>query len=146
MRKVLAVLIGSLLTVNCFAFETQTAVENSEFAGYVMRELDTTAEKLTVCVAKEFLIRIAMNMHRPLDVFYWDDEQADEVTNVVDNFCHLLFLGSDDIEYVTNEMWVTGMNLVDSTAALVETFGFERDKALNIAIKTIKDLNEEYGD
>ena len=144
MRKVLVLLIGLFVAANCFGFETQTAVENSKYAAVVMQEVGATVEQATVYVAKKYLVLIAKNMNKPADVFNWSDEQADEVTAVVDNLYHSIYLGKDCNEDVfTNEMWVTQMNLVESIADLVETFGFGRDEALNIAIKTINDLIEE---
>lgn len=141
MRKVILFLIGLFISMNSFAFETQTAVENSKYAAAVMRETGADVEALTIGIAKEYLVLIIKNTDKPCDVFNWSDEQADEVTAVVDNFCRMAFLSDK-----TNEDWIAYMNLVGSTASLVETFGFERDEALNIAAKTIKDLNERYGE
>lgn len=141
MKKLIILLIGLFVATNCFGFETQTAVENSKYAAAVMRETGVNVEALTIGIAKEYLVLIAKNTDKPCDVFNWSDEQADEVTNVVDCFCRMAFLSDK-----TNEDWIAYMNLVGSTASLVETFGFERDEALNIAAKTIKDLNERYGE
>lgn len=149
MRKVIVtILFGLFIAMNSFAFETQTAVENSACATSIIQETGATVEKLTVWVAKEYLILIVKNTNKPLDVFNWSDEQADEVSEVVNNFFYTALVGRDykEFTYGNAMLYEAFTGLVNSTAALVETFGFDKDNAFDIAVKTIRDLNEKYGE
>lgn len=149
MRKVIVtILFGLFIAMNSFAFETQTAVENSACATSIMQETGATVEKLTVWVAKEYLILIAKNANKPLDVFNWSDEQADEVSEVVNSFFYTALVGRDykEFTYGNAMLYEAFTGLVNSTAALVETFGFDKDNAFDVAVKTIRDLNEKYGE
>lgn len=149
MRKVIiTILFGLFIAMNSFAFETQKAVENSACATSIMQETGATVEELTVWVAKEYLILIAKNAKKPLDVFNWSDEQADEVTDVVNRFYYIALVGRDYEKYTFGDamLYEAFTGLVNSTATLVETLGFDEDKAFDVAVKTIKDLNEKYGE
>ena len=146
MRKTILILISLILmTFNGFAFDTQTAVENSEFATAVMEELNMSAEQATVFVAEKCLIWIAKNMHRPLDVFDWDDDKAEEVSAVVNDFYCLALLGReyDELEYRDAVLYENVTIFVEDVATLVETFGFDAYKALDVAVKTTQDI---YGE
>ena len=148
MKRLLVLLMALILGTSAFAFETQTAVENSEFAGYVMEECDITVVHLTTFVARECLIRIVKNMGKPCNVFNWDDDKAEEVSAVVDDFFCLVMLGKyyDELENKDALLYKNTTIFVEDVATLVETFGFDENKALDVAVKTIRDLNEEYGE
>ena len=146
MRKVLLFLVGLFVTVNCFAFETQTAVENSAAATSVIQETGASVELLTVWVAKECLVCIVKNMGKPCDVFNWDDDKAEEVSAVVDDYYCLVLLGRD-CDKLENEYALTFTNItifIEDVATLVETFGFDENNALDIAVKTLTDITEKY--
>ena len=127
----------SLSLMNGFAFETQTAVENSVFTKAIIQKLEgCNVEDVTTLVTEGYLTPLVKNMHKSLDVFNWPDKIADKVSATVDCLLYVTNLGILGSEVSDTELNIAVKLLLDNSFNLVKAFGFDDIDAYTIGFKT----------